>query len=359
MRIPYRDGELHAPIPRIAIEESTGSWLDGSAPAWYVGDVPHESLLRVSAPAGVRLQFFVGEEDILYDGKGVVALGNTLRSMAGGPDRSMKAITMRASAAGRSQEYALTRVCFREQFLREPIFWAEGRRLYWDQGGAFIGKPGRDFTLSLLAEDGTAYNFKLDDATAYVNLEENMPDGNYRYTLSMVSGGLFRRVQETVSQGDCPIGDPNLFRFANRRIKIDSITDPDHEEIGHVPIKPCWIDQIRFRGLEVTSEGLCPVYTGVLYTTDRNGNRYDFSSEAHTNVRGVSKMMVNPVRIIYVSETALCLANLDDDGFYYYHYFDHKLDREINEITDREYKARQQKQFYSIPDLYIFRTERL
>jgi len=359
VRIPYRNGELHIAVPKVLLEESTGRWLDGSAPAWYVGNIPQDSLVRASTPPGTRLQFFVGEEDILYDGKGIVTLGNVLQSMTDGQNRSMEKISMRVTAAGKAQDYVLTRVCFKEQFLQKPSFWAEGRRLYWDQGGAFIGKSGREFKLSLVSEAGEAYPYKLSEAVEYVDLDDSMPDGNYRYTLSMVSGGLFRRVEETLSEGDCPIGDPNLFRFFNRRIVIDSVTDPDHEDIGHVRIKTCWIDQIRFRGVEKTSEGLCPVYTGVLYTTDRYGNRYNFSSDAHTNDRGVSKMMVNPVRIIYVSDTALCLANLDDDGFYYYHYYDNRLGCEVFEITDREYTTKQQEQFYSTPDLYIFHTERM
>ena len=359
VRIPYRNGELHIAVPKVLLEESTGRWLDGSAPAWYVGNIPQDSLVRVSTPPGTRLQFFVGEEDIQYDGKGIVTLGNVLQSMADGQNHSMEKITMRVTAAGKAQDYVLTRVCFKEQFLQKPSFWTEERRLYWDQGGAFIGKSGREFKLSLVSEAGGSYVYKLAEAAEYVDLDDNMPDGNYRYTLSMVSGGLFRRVEETLAEGDCPIGDPNLFRFFNRRIVIDSVTDPDHEDIGHVRIKTCWIDQIRFRGVEKTSEGLCPVYTGVLYTTDRYGNRYNFSSDAHTNDRGVSKMMVNPVRIIYVSDTALCLANLDDDGFYYYHYYDNRLGCEVFEITDREYTTKQQERFYSTPDLYIFHTERV
>ena len=359
VRIPYRNGELHIAVPKVLLEESTGRWLDGSASAWYVGNIPQDSLVRESTPPGTRLQFFVGEEDIQYDGKGIVTLGNVLLSMADGQSRSMEKVSMRVTASGKAQDYVLTRVCFKEQFLQKPSLWTEGRRLYWDQGGAFIGKSGREFKLSLVSETGESYKYPLAETAEYVDLDDYMPDGNYRYTLSVVSGGMFRRVEEILSEGDCQIGDPNLFRFFNRRIVIDSVTDPDHEDIGHVRIKTCWIDQIRFRGIEKTSEGQCPVYTGVLYTTDRYGNRYNFSSEAHANDRGISKIMVNPVRIIYVSDTALCLANLDDDGFYYYHYYDNRLGCEVFEITDREYTSKQQEQFYSTPDLYIFHTERV
>ena len=360
VRIPYRNGELHIAVPKVLLEESTGRWLDGSAPAWYVGNIPQDSLVRVSTPPGTRLQFFVGEEDIQYDGKGIVTLGNVLQSMADGQSRSMEKVSMRVTAAGKAQDYVLTRVCFKEQFLQKPSFWTEGRRMYWDQGGAFIGKSGREFKLSLVSEGGEAYPYKLAEAAEYVDLDDNMPDGNYRYTLSMVSGGLFRRVEETLAEGDCQIGDPNLFRFANRRIVIDYLTEDGHEEIGHLRIKTCWIDQIQFRGIEETSEGpSTPVYTGVLYTRTPNGNRYDFSSAAHTNDRGVTKRLVNPVRIIYVNERVLCLADPEDDGLDYYHYYNKTIGCQVFEITDRPYTNSQQKQYYGTPDLYIYRTERV
>ena len=163
---------------------------------------------------------------------------------------------------------------------------------------------------------------------------------------------------EVVAVGDCIIGDKNLLRFMNRRIVVESITDEFKEEAGHILIRPCYIDQIQYCGMEDTSEGYCPVYSGILYTTGYHGERYEFSYDVHTNKKGITKMLVNPVRIVYISDTALCITDPDGDGLYYYNYYDRSLESVVFALTDHEYtKANKQK--YSNADLYSYRTERV
>lgn len=114
-----------------------------------------------------------------------------------------------------------------------------------------------------------------------------MPIGNYQFEISIQTGGLFKRAKEVVAVGDCIIGDKNLLRFMNRRIVVESITDEFKEEAGHILIRPCYIDQIQYCGMEDTSEGYCPVYSGILYTTGYHGERYEFSYDVHTNKKGI------------------------------------------------------------------------
>ena len=189
-------------------------------------------------------------------------------------------------------------------------------------------------------------------------MKEYMPIGNYQFEISIQTGGLFKRAKEVVAVGDCIIGDKNLLRFMNRRIVVESITDEFKEEAGHILIRPCYIDQIQYCGMEDTSEGYCPVYSGILYTTGYHGERYEFSYDVHTNKKGITKMLVNPVRIVYISNTALCITDPDGDGLYYYNYYDRSLESVVFALTDHEYtKANKQK--YSNADLYSYRTERV
>ena len=68
-------------------------------------------------------------------------------------------------------------------------------------------------------------------------------------------------------------------------------------------------------------------------------------------------MLVNPVRIVYISDTALCITDPDGDGLYYYNYYDRSLESVVFALTDHEYtKANKQK--YSNADLYSYRTEK-
>lgn len=69
VRIPFRDGELHADIPKITVSETSGAWLQEPQPAWYIGHIPQNSFLKVTTPAMVNVQFLVGGKDILYDGQ--------------------------------------------------------------------------------------------------------------------------------------------------------------------------------------------------------------------------------------------------------------------------------------------------
>lgn len=358
VRVPYRNGELHTAVPRIEIEETTGSWMNGSSSAWYIGEIPQNSLLKVKNPSNTEISFLVGGKDIMYDGQGLVTLGNVLQTLSGTSGSSMIDVIMAVKGAGQSERYHLARVCFREQFMRTPEFWTEGNRLFWNQGGSFIGKAGRSFLLTLFGEKEETIEFKLDENTESVEFPEEMPIGNYRYEISITSGSLFKRVKEVIAEGDCIVGDQNRLRFLNRRIIIDTITDEFNEEAGHIVIRTCYIDNIEFQGIEDTSEGYCPVYSGILYTTGYHGERYEFSYDEHTNKRGVTKMMVNPVRIVYVGENSLCITDSDGDGLYYYYYYDRDLECTVYALTDHEYtKANKHK--YSNADLYSYRTERI
>ena len=184
-----------------------------------------------------------------------------------------------------------------------------------------------------------------------------MPIGNYHYEISILSGSLFKKTKEVIAQGECIIGDANLLRFKERRIVIDAVTDSGNENAGHVRIRRCYIDHLIFRGVEETSEGLCPVYEGILYALGSNGERFEYSSSEFVNKRGIKKLIVNPVRVVYIGETTLCITDPEGDGLYYYRYYDKIADRTIYSITDREY-TKENRRAYSTADLYIYRMER-
>ncbi len=358
VRIPFRDGELHVDIPKVIVSETSGAWLQEPQPAWYIGHIPQNSFLKVTTPARVNVQFLVDGKDILYDGQGLVTIGNVLQSF-GGTDSFIDAeVVMRVAGQTQSASYSLARVFFKERFLRQPSFWTKEQKLFWDQGGAFIGTSGREFTLLLFGADDKSFEFKIGENTEYIAIPEDMPIGNYRFEISIQTGGLFKRTKEVVATGDCIIGDKNLLRFMNRRIVIEAITDEFKEEAGHILIRTCYIDQIQYCRMEDTSEGYCPVYSGILYTASYHGERYEFSFDVHTNKKGVTKMLVNPVRIVYISDTALCITDPDGDGLYYYNYYDRSMESIVYALTDYEYtKANKQK--YSNADLYLYRTERM
>jgi hypothetical protein len=286
-----------------------------------------------------------------------VTIGNVLHSFDGADNLTDTDIVMRVIGQAERADYPIAKVYLKERFLKIPAFWSEERKLYWDRGGAFIGNSGREFTLVLAGADDTLLEYQLNEETEFLVLPEDITPGNYRYQIIIESKGLFKKTKDIVAIGDCVIGDKNLLRFMNRKIVVESITDESNEEAGHIRIRPCYIDRIKYCGMEDTSEGYCPVYSGILFSLGDHGERYEFSAKVHTNKKGIVKMMVNPVRIVYISDTSLCITDFDGDGLYYYYYYDCSLNR-IYALTDREYtKANKQK--YSNADVYSYRTERI
>lgn len=358
VRLPFRNGELHVDIPKIRIQETTGEWLNGMASAWYVGDIPQNSLLKVSNPPGISTSFLVGGKDIMYDGQGFVTIVNVIQSYVGSDDMEIAQLEMLIMGNNQKQCYILTTVCYKECFLSKPEFWYGNGKLFWNQGGTFIGRANRIFTLKLSGMNDVSYEFELNVDTESIDLPEDMPIGNYRFEISILVGSLFKKVKEILAEGDCVIGDQNLLRFNGRKIVLETLTDENNEDAGHITIRTCYIDQLEFMGVEDTSEGICPVYRGVLYTEGRHGERYEFSFDENTNNKGINKMMVNPVRIVYVGDNALCITDSDRDGLYYYHYYDKYLDKVVYALTDHKYtKVNRHK--YSNADLYSYRTERI
>lgn len=356
--VPYQNGKMHIMIPKIQLEETSGIWMNGTAQAYYIGNIPQNSLLRVKNPKKTKVHFKVGGKDIMYDGQGVVTLGNVLQSFVGTDAFSCVEIQMAVKGIRQEDYYTLAHVYYKERFLKAPEFWTEGNRLFWNQGGGFVGKEGRKFTLTLYKNQHTLKEFELDEDIESVEIPADMQLGNYRFEINIFTGSLFKRVKEVIAEGDCIVGDKNFLRFKDRRIVLDAITDEFNEEAGHIPIRACYVDNIEFVGMEDTSEGHCPVYKGIMFTKGYCGERYEFSFDAHTNQRGVVKVMVNPVRIVYVGDISLCITDSELDGLYYYYYYDKYLEKKVYALTDHEYtKANRHK--YSTADLYSYRTERI
>jgi hypothetical protein len=264
---------------------------------------------------------------------------------------------MSAVGVAESQRYTLAKVCFKECFLLQPEFWYEDGKLYWNRGGTFIGKPNRRFKLELYGL-GQNYSFELDEDTEYLELPEGIQIGVYRYFINVRSRGMFKTTSETIASGDCIIGDRNRLRFLNRKIVLESLTDAFQKQVGHIFITPCYIDQPEFLGIEDTSEGMCPVYQGILYTIKPDGNRYTFAFESYFSKGGHKKMMVNPVRIIYIGKNTLCITDSDGDGLYYCRLYNRYYNTEVYSLTDRAY-AKDNRDKYSTADLYSYRIERM
>lgn len=356
---PYLDGAIHAIVPKVEVIATSKNWtLEESERDQYIGDIPQESTFKVTAPSDIDVKFYVDGIDVRYDGQGVVSIGNVLHSLSDAVTTPRANVDMMICGEQNSYRYHLARIFYREGFTDKPKLWLQGNRLYWNHGGKFVGQSGRQMELFLQSEAGNTLTFDMKEDTEYVIIPDQTETGSYKFEIGIVIGGFFNKRKEIIASGYCILGDSNALRFKNQRILIRDITDEYKEAEGHIPIKMCYIDEIEFKSVQETSEGLCPVYSGVLYTDGYNGEKYRFSLDSHVTKRGIKKMMVNPVRIVYVGDNTLCITDCEGDGLYYYSYYDKYLMMVVYALTDHEYtKATRNK--YSIADLYSYQTERI
>ena len=100
-----------------------------------------------------------------------------------------------------------------------------------------------------------------------------------------------------------------------------------------------------------------PVYSGILFRYKDGNNRKNFSSEAFTDERGITRYQVNPVRVIYIGERTMSITNSHREGFYYRKIFDEMTKTEYS-LTDRKPNQKNENRYGSV-DLFFYTTERL
>lgn len=355
--LSFRDGELQIPVPKVTLTETTGEWLDHSASAWFIKQIPQGSQLKITKPSDVLAEILIGEEKILFDRDGIIKIGNKLHSLTS--VQNIPSIKLQVLLKGNREHhvYPLARIFLKEGFLNRPKLWEENHLLYWDKGGAFIGQSNTKFKLTLTMDSHEPMNFDLDLDNDFIPLPESTPEGEYNFTISAVFPNVFKREVKEIAGGRCIIGDRNLLRFQNRRIQISKITD----EYKIVEIHPCYIEGLEFKGIEETSEGRCPVYSGTLYRNIfKNRNKIEktpYSFQQMTDEKGVVYEKINPVKIIYIGETTLSITNELDDGICYRKTYDDFTNTEYA-LTDQEPNEKN-KAHYSLVDLYLYTTERM
>ena len=74
----------------------------------------------VKSPAKTEVRFTIGGKDIMYDGQGVVTLGNVLQLFAGTDTFLLTEIQMVVKGIRQSDCYTLARVFYKERRLHLP-----------------------------------------------------------------------------------------------------------------------------------------------------------------------------------------------------------------------------------------------
>ena len=364
VRIPYGIGEIYAMIPRITLEETSGTWMDEISKSWYIENIESTSLFIIKSPSNITIRLQVQGESIFCNENGIVEIGNRLKAICNRFQSLTKNnyvdICMLVSTISNpeklEQTYTLGSVYYKESFLEEPAFWTEEEnpcRLYWNRGGGFIGAScddtNRVFKLKICGVS-KSYNLVIKENDEFIDIPSDMPIGNYQYELSILTNDLFGTDEITVATGYCVIGNKNELRFKDKCIQICFVTDMVKRE--RINIHNCYIDQIKFKGIEnVDKDGLCPVYEGIMYAKGENGERYNLSFKNCVNRKGIKKYAINPVYMAYLGNNTLSITDQEKDGLYYCYF--HTNGEKIYTITDRECIPAN-KHRYSNPEFYLY-----
>ena len=95
-----------------------------------------------------------------------------------------------------------------------------------------------------------------------------------------------------------------------------------------------------------------------MFFMGKSMKRHDYSFDEKLSDKGYQLYKINPVKIVFINEHTLSITNEEDDGIYYYKYYDKIGLNSHYAITDREPTFRNQNTYY-LADLYLFRKERI
>ena len=354
----YDNGNIEIKIPTVFVRDSTGQiWKNGYT-AW-IKEIRQDEKIYVTLPAGCTCSMSVGNIDLMEETKGCFDLGNAIFSYSSEYNPEWLVITLKVTKGHLSQEYNIGRISPTERFIGKVVFDYHDNTLFWNRGQGFIGNQYGKFKLRIeTAEGNRDYPLNIEDEV----ILHSPPLGVNEYKCSIVkeSENIFLEDEAILYEGSLFIGDQDELRFTKSMIEITNITYEDGDDLRSVAIRNTYIDQIKYQGIQfVDSEDReCPVYSGVMFFMGKSMKRHDYSFDEKLSDKGYQLYKINPVKIVFINEHTLSITNEEDDGIYYYKYYDKIGLNSHYAITDREPTFRNQNTYY-LADLYLFRKERI
>ena len=355
---PYDDGNIEIKIPRVFVRNNEGQKWDRGYTVW-IKEIKQDEKIYITLPASCSYSMRVGDVEITEESKGRLDFGNAVFAYSNGYGSEWIDIVLKLSKGHLIQEYIIGRISLTERFAGKVCFDYHDNTLFWNRGQGFIGNLNSKLKLRLETEEGFKdFPINIEDEVIISNpaLEVN----EYRCSIVKESENIFWGDETILYEGSIFIGDQNELRFTNSMIEITNITYEEGDVLRNVEIKNTYIDQIEFQGIQfVYSEDReCPVYRGVMFYMGQSMKHHEFSFDEKLSDKGFQLYKINPVKIVFINEHTLSITNEEDDGIYYYRYYD-KIGLDTHyAITDREPTFRTQSTYY-LADLYLFRKERI
>ncbi len=357
--IPYAEGEIEIHLPTIKVRDNYNNEWNGDNRYW-VKEVKQNHFLYVKSPSSVSVVISVDGNEVAIENGDTFTFGNTVFGLDNPEDKKWTIVEMRVYRGDElAQKYELGRIAMVEQFAEKLKLTYEAGIFQWDSHNQFFGDSTGNFVIAIMDKSGqeTKFPFHLDEGS--ISNKKELPIGDYRFEIQKQSANIFTMTSTTLAKGNFYVGDANELRFMNKKIVIDKITCEEGDRLEVIRIKESYIDNIEYVRTEfVDSEGQeCPIYTGIMYfISDTKKKRKEYSTCEGETEEGYAVYKVNPIRIVYINDSTLSLTNEDEDGIYYYSYYDKYLEELVYLITDREPNYKNQIR-YCLGDLYSYTKE--
>lgn len=318
--VEHDGGSIECLIPKITLGGSGANW-GGDALHW-AGSLSEEYLAPI-VPDGVRVDILVDDVPVVRRRSGRFPFGRKVSDAAAQQsDREWIRVYLELSAANSShkKKYLLCKASPVERFAVPPELELQEGVLTWNGGGSFLGSRSGSWRLFISKEDEviSEHPLSLDEAVVATNI--SLEDGEYGFSIVRSSGNVFNPERKVIAEGAFFAGDRDALRFAKRRIVIDAATfEADNGGIQTIHIEPVYVEGIRFVGRRrYSGENVdYPTYEGTAYGFIGNGLEA-YASHEFVDRSGHRVLALNPVRIEYLNDSAVCIKSGKDDIPYCY-----------------------------------------
>ncbi len=333
VKIPYGEGEIHIPIPRVKI------FLDGKSlpnKAIWKDEISPSSQIRVLCPDSLNTTLVFGGTQIArrnalggYD----FSIGNAVQAYDGSD--SIVPIILLLN----NNKIRIIDIVFNPLLARRPKFSLSKNILIWLNCHTFVGE--RNTTFKLIFQPKNEEPIVLYSRQGEKILSKNFPGKSerYQYWIFAQNETAFGVSEILLDDGHVIFGEREAVIFRGETLRIDSIL-LDRKVIE---IKPIYAADIKFVGVENLGysdlSGDYAHYTATLFFKTKSGCRY-FKN-------------FNPVDIYLINENSriLHISYCDGDGLL----IDKRDDYKAQLYEHRDPPKKLASCFF-FPDFYEFNT---
>ena len=305
IKYPLNDGVLLIKIPYFRWRIDSRDWNNEpiNRKLWYKEFLINGDLLEIDIPKEEEIKIFGIADgksfEINKNQNGRFEIGRAIYANEGKKDISVYCFNVR-------EKFELFNVATKEHFIENPLIY-KNEKVCWDVENTFVGEKNNDFFIVAKADGKNGKNGRK--KVGIINIEfKNFDDDIYKIIVKIKDKNIFSNEEkyDTIFEGNLIVGDPEKFRFKNKRLCIKEVSVAFSEKENSNWIRPYSTYIIQdLQYLEETYQGQTFVYyIGKLgFLKDNKTTNLNYME----NENG-EKDKINPVRLELRSNNSFWLG---------------------------------------------------